>query len=114
MHEFHIVESIAKQALEKAKDNHALKVTRVVLAMGELSGLKEGPVRLYFENFSKGTLLEGAELVIKTVAAKLKCQKCGTLFERRKGEFDCPQCGTLGLPVNSGSEFYIENIEIES
>ncbi|PIP67760.1 MAG: hydrogenase maturation nickel metallochaperone HypA [Candidatus Omnitrophica bacterium CG_4_9_14_0_2_um_filter_42_8] len=88
MHEYHIVEGAVKQMLEKAKSSNATRVTRVTLVMGEFSGLKEGPVRSYFENFSKSTLLEGAELIIKPVGAK-----------------DC---------AGPGKEFYIDNIEIES
>ena len=65
MHEYHIVEGAVKQILEKAKASNASRVTRITLVMGEMSGLKEAPVRNYFEALSKDTLLEGAELIIK-------------------------------------------------
>jgi len=70
MHEYHIVEGMVKQILEKAKSSNATRVTRVTLVMSEMSGLKEAPVRSYFENLSKGTLLEGVELVIKSSGSK--------------------------------------------
>lgn len=114
MHEHHIVESIVKQAIEKAKESHALKVSGVVLVMGELSGFKEQSVRFYFENLSKGTLLEGAELVVKSLPAKLKCQKCGIIFEHKKVEFNCPECRTSGVLIESGRELYIESLEIDA
>ena len=88
MHECHIVEGVVKQILEKAKSSSAVRVTRVTLVMSEMLGFKEAPVRSYFENFSKGTLLEGAELIIKSAEAK-----------------DC---------TGPGKELYVDNIEIES
>ena len=86
MHEYHIVEGVVKQMLEKAKASNASRVTRVTLVMSEMSGFKEAPVRSYFENFSKGTLLEGAELIIKPAGAK-----------------DC---------IGPGKEFYIDNLSL--
>lgn len=66
MHEYHIVEGVVKQAISKAQEANASKVTRVNLVMGRMSGLAEASVRMYFENFSKGTILEGAELIISS------------------------------------------------
>jgi len=70
MHEYHIVEAVVKQILDKARTSNASRVIRVTLVMSEMSGLKEAPVRGYFEELSKGTLLEGARLVIKPSGPK--------------------------------------------
>jgi hydrogenase nickel incorporation protein HypA/HybF len=86
MHEYHIVEDVIKQILAKARASNASRVTRVRLVMSEMSGLKEAPVRSYFENLSRGTLLEGAKLVIKLAR---------------------------GIPANPGKGIYIDNIEID-
>lgn len=75
MHEYHIVEAVVKQILERARTSNASRVTRVTLVMSEMSGLKEAPVRGYFENLSKGTLLEGAELVINPASPKPGCKE---------------------------------------
>ncbi len=114
MHEYHIVESIVKEALKKAESFKAKKITSVTLVMGELSGLQEESVRMYFNNLAKENLLEGAKLIIKPSKSKLKCKDCGNLFEHEKSNFNCPKCCGLGILVNSGKEFYIDNIEIES
>ena len=114
MHEYHIVESIVKQILEKAKASGAKKITGVTLVMGELSGLQEESIRVYFDNLSKENLLEGAKLIVKTAKSKLKCQGCGTVFEHEKSDFNCPKCSGQGILASSGKEFYIDNIEIES
>jgi len=114
MHEYHIVESIVNQILEKAKNSNAKKITGVTLVMGELSGLQEESIRVYFDNLAKENILEGAKLTVKTAKSKLKCQDCGMIFEYEKSNFSCPNCSGPGILTNSGKEFYIDNIEIES
>ncbi len=114
MHEYHIVEGMVKQILEKAKNSNAKKVTSVTLILGELSGLQEESIMAYFENLSKNNMLEGAKLIIKPVKSKLKCKGCGAIFEHEKSNFNCPKCSGLGVLTNSGKEFYIDNIEIDS
>ena len=114
MHEYHIVEGVVKQILEKAKSHNAKKITSVTLVLGELSGLKEESIRVYFDSLSKGTLLEGAELIIKPARSKLKCKDCGEIFEHQETDFNCPKCRGLGVLMSPGKEFYIDNIEVES
>jgi hydrogenase nickel incorporation protein HypA/HybF len=67
MHEYHIVENVVKQATGVADERGASRITRVRLAVGELSGLEESSIRLYFDEISKGTLAEGAELIVSPV-----------------------------------------------
>jgi hydrogenase nickel incorporation protein HypA/HybF len=65
MHEYHAVESLIKQALEKAKANNASRITKVKLVIGEYSGFTESSVRMYFESLSEKTIAAGAELEIQ-------------------------------------------------
>ncbi|MGB2705592.1 MAG: hydrogenase maturation nickel metallochaperone HypA [Candidatus Omnitrophota bacterium] len=72
MHEYHIVEKIVNQAAEKTKSEGASRITKITLALGELSGFAESSVRLYFETISVGTAAEGAELIIKPLCSSKK------------------------------------------
>ena len=114
MHEYHIVEGVVKQILEKAKNSNAEKITSVTLILGELSGLQEESIRIYFDNLAKENILEGAKLIIKPTKSKLRCKDCDAIFEHEKSNFNCPKCSGLGVLTNSGKEFYIDNIEIDS
>jgi hydrogenase nickel incorporation protein HypA/HybF len=114
MHEYHIVDNIVKQVLEKAAAAKAKKVTKVVLVMGERSGLAESSVRLYFSQLVEGNILEGAELVINKIGAQLECKSCAITFPCQKSNLNCPKCGAQGVPTEKGKEFYIDSIEIES
>jgi len=113
VHEYHLVEGAVKMAIASAKENQAAKVSRVKLVVGEALGLEDSSLRLYFESLSQGTLLEGAELIIRHVAARLKCSKCGKEFERQDKGLECPACGGLGRPIDIGKDFCLEDIEIE-
>lgn len=66
MHEYHMVEEIINQIINKAKQNAADKITKVSLVIGKLSGVEESSVRLYFESIVKGTNLENSQLIIKS------------------------------------------------
>ncbi len=114
MHEFHIVEGIVKQILEKAKNSGAKKVTKVVLVMGSASGFDESSVRLYFNEIIHGSIIDGAVLIVNALASKLRCNTCDMVFDKKIGEFNCPKCGNLGVKPSSGAEFYIDYIEIDS
>jgi hydrogenase nickel incorporation protein HypA/HybF len=114
MHEYHVVENLVRQILERAKTSNAKKVTSITLILGELSGYKEDSIRIYFETLSKDNILKGAKLIIKPVKSKLKCENCGFIFEHEKSNFNCPKCRGLGILTDSGKEFYADHIEVES
>lgn len=113
MHEYPITEQIIKICERRCKEADGAKVTGVDLVIGDYSGYVGESVQMYFDMISEGTLCEGAEVRIRHIKPKLKCQKCGALFEKRPLSFDCPECGGQGGPTEIGKEFYIESIEIE-
>jgi hydrogenase nickel incorporation protein HypA/HybF len=113
MHEASVTEALVKIALEEAAKNGAHKVNAIDLVVGETTGYMAESLEFYFRNFAKGTILEGAALRTTYVKPKIKCPKCGLLFERKMFTFDCPECGTPGVMTKVGNEFYIDSMDIE-
>ena len=113
MHEYPITQQIVKLAVEKAEESNALRITRIGLVVGEMTGFVGDSIKMYFDAIAEGTLAEGAELHISYVKPKLVCTGCGEYFERLKFSFQCPHCNGKGIPTEIGKEFYIEEIEIE-
>jgi len=113
MHEYPITQQIVKLAVEKAEENNALRIIRIGLVVGEMTGFVGDSIKMYFDTIAEGTLAEGAELSIKYVKSRLVCSGCGEYFERQKFTFQCPHCNGKGMPTEIGKEFYIEEIEIE-
>jgi len=113
MHEYPVTMEIIRLAKEHAEENHAKNVKAINLVVGEFSGYLADSIKLYFDIHSEGTVCEGSTLLIENVKPKLKCTKCGKLFERKPFEFECPFCKGEGEPTEIGREFYIKSIEIE-
>ena len=113
MHEYPITEQIIKIAGDHCRKAHGSKVTKVSLVIGDYSGYVGESVQMYFDIISQDTICEGALVDITHVKPKLRCAKCGELFEKKPMTFDCPKCDGQGEPTEIGKESYIESIEIE-
>ncbi|MGI5874934.1 MAG: hydrogenase maturation nickel metallochaperone HypA [Bacillota bacterium] len=113
MHEYPITQQIIKIAENHAREAGAEKVKAVNLVVGDYSGFIGDSIQMYFDIISEGTLCEGADVRVKRVKPKLRCESCGTYFERKLFSFECPACGGEGRPTEIGKEFYIDSIEVE-
>ncbi|TRZ93765.1 hydrogenase maturation nickel metallochaperone HypA [bacterium] len=113
MHEFHAVESLVRQLLKKAESNNAKSISRVRLTLGELSDFTEDSIQLHFKELAKGTILKNADVFIERIKVKLRCKECGISFEKSK-VIECPSCKSMDLLIESGREFYIADMELET
>jgi hydrogenase nickel incorporation protein HypA/HybF len=124
LHEFSAACSIVDTAVEAAENNNATRVSVVHVEIGEFTFLLPDQLIFNFEIASKNSILEGAELRIKTVKGRLKCNDCG--FEG-ESEVDpdipnqiavfapmkCPQCNSSSTKITGGKDFVITSIEAE-
>jgi len=79
MHEMHILNDLLADLKKLAAENHAGKVTKVFLVMGDFTEINEEILCHYFKEHGKGTVLEAAELHIEKSPAR----------ELRLVSFDC-------------------------
>jgi hydrogenase nickel incorporation protein HypA/HybF len=112
VHEYPIAKHIVEIAQKAALEQGAHSVSRIMLVVGDATGYLADCIKLYFDLIAAGSICEGAEIEIERVKAKLRCETCGQLFERKPFSFDCP-CGGQGLPTGIGQEFYVKAIEVE-
>lgn len=113
MHELAVTQSMLNLALEHAEGAGAQRITRINLAIGELSGIVDESVQFYFDFVSKGTLAEGAQLTFERMPACFRCRACGHEFVLQDGNWACPVCQAWGGEFVAGREFYMESIEVE-
>lgn len=113
MHEYPVTMRIIEIAQEFAQKNHAESIKQINLVVGDYSGYVASSIELYFDIIAEGSLARNAKLNIERVIPKLKCNHCGSLFERKPFSFQCPKCSGEGIPTEIGKEFYIKSIEIE-
>ncbi|MFW9792710.1 MAG: hydrogenase maturation nickel metallochaperone HypA [Candidatus Thorarchaeota archaeon] len=124
MHEFSAACSIVDTAIEAAINNNATKVSVVHVEVGEFTFLVPEQLIFNFEIASRKSLLEGAELKIKKVKGRLKCDDCGFEGESQVDSsipnqvavfapMKCPQCGGSSTKITGGKDFIITSIEAE-
>ncbi|WP_303721172.1 hydrogenase maturation nickel metallochaperone HypA [Malonomonas rubra] len=113
MHELGITESIVEIAERTAKQQQASKVLSVTVEVGSLSGVVPEALEFCFEACSKGTLLEGAQLLIEKVAARARCRDCAREFPLDDLLACCPVCRSAASELLSGEELRIKEMEID-
>ena len=110
MHEL----SLTQGVVEICESNSGgRRVTAVVLEVGELSSVVPEALEFCFEACSKGTLLEGARLIIERIPAMGKCHDCSNEFHLRSYYNSCPSCGGHQVTILSGEELRVKEMEVD-
>lgn len=109
MHELAIADEIVRITLDHAA---GAKVLRVVLEIGAFVGVEPQSVAFCFESLTRGTLAEGAELVIHDVPGEAHCLGCGVDSPRTQLWEPCPACGGHALDVLRGRELRVKELEV--
>jgi len=113
MHELAVTESIMNIAVRHAEQAQAKRVTDLYLVIGRLSSIVDDSVQFYWEMLTEGTLCEGSKLHFQRVPAQMVCLTCGHEYTLDGELTPCPACGSPGIKVVSGDQFFLDSIEIE-
>ena len=113
MHEFPITMSILSIVLEHARTAQASKVTKINLAIGQLSGIVPECVQFQFDILSKDTMAAEASLSFHRPPSRLRCRNCGTTYSPDNLHLACPNCREQKIEIISGRECYVDSIEVE-
>jgi len=113
LHELSVTESILGIVIEQAEQAKAVKVSRVNLVIGELSGVVDECVEFYYNIISKDTIAAGSELVFTHPPTQFRCRACRSVFTPEDQNWLCPECGKRDYEIISGRDLHIESIEVE-
>ena len=113
MHEVGITRSIVEICEENARRQGVTVVRSVTVEIGELSGVVPESVEFCFEACSKGTLLEGASLIIDRTPGRGRCDACLAECDLEPHSFECPSCGSMALQRIQGDELRVKEMEID-
>jgi hydrogenase nickel incorporation protein HypA/HybF len=113
MHEVSICESIVDILKQEAEKQGASKIKSVRLLIGEMAGVVDDSLNFAFEIVSKGTVAEGAEVIIEHSPLMARCKSCGKEFHIVGYAFSCAHCDGPEIEVVSGRELQIEEIDLE-
>ena len=112
MHEYSVVQALLNQCEEHAKENEAIKVTKVVCKIGVMSGIETHLFQTAFDTFKEGTMCSDALLVLNTQKLKLECKECANVFEVDEVRYFCHKCESLRVKVLDGEDMYLMSLEM--
>jgi hydrogenase nickel incorporation protein HypA/HybF len=109
MHELSLAEAIAAIAEEHAGGR---RVAKVEVKVGHLRQVVPSALTFAFELVTHGTSIEGAELEIKDVPARVACRSCKADSRLVELPFACPSCGSVDVDVRAGEELFVDALEL--
>ena len=114
MHELGIVFEVQKRVVAVAQENGLSlnDIAQVVVEVGEASTIVPRYLKECWPAATDGTEMQDAELVVEVLIAKVRCKKCGTVYEYLKHNRKCPACGAWECVMVTGQEFNIKEIAV--
>ncbi|MER7950394.1 hydrogenase maturation nickel metallochaperone HypA [Streptomyces sp. NPDC096079] len=111
MHEMSLAVAVVDQVETAARTRGAVGVSRVELDVGELAGVVADALAFSFELACAGTVLEGAELITRTVPGTARCAPCDEVWAvGMPPRLLCPGCGGAADELVSGRELRIREV----
>jgi hydrogenase nickel incorporation protein HypA/HybF len=88
------------------------KIEKIHLIVGKFTCVEPVSLQFAFEVQTRGTFLEGTELVIKETPLIAFCHNCQQEYFPEIGlQYSCPQCHFPMDDIRSGRELKIDRIE---
>ena len=112
MRQLSAIQSIFAKVLLKARESNQ-RVRSLRLALGDFAELDPASIQKYWQELSKGTLAERADLHFRSIKAEVQCMACFQKYHPHDGKIHCPYCGSFGAKILAGEEFYLESIELD-
>ncbi|MET9422173.1 hydrogenase maturation nickel metallochaperone HypA [Streptomyces sp. NPDC006540] len=111
MHEMSVALAVVDQVERAARSGGAVRVESVRLEVGELAGVVPDALAFCFELACAGTVLEGAELITRSVPGTARCGACADVWDvGMPPQLICPACGDAAADLISGRELRIAEV----
>jgi hydrogenase nickel incorporation protein HypA/HybF len=113
MHEIALAQSIVEIVEEHARRDSFARIRSIRLAIGALSGVDPRALQFGFEAAAKGTVAEGAILVIDRPPGQAWCTDCDGFVPIAGLGDPCPACGGRCWTAARGDELRVTELEVE-
>ncbi len=114
MHELSIAKNIIEIINESVGEKDLRNIEKVVLNVGEFSGVVPDSLQFSLEAISTGTELESARYEMIRIPFTIKCKVCNNESDNELGIVKCPVCGGKDTEVISGNELLISEIVLKN
>lgn len=105
----HVLEAIDRVAYRNA----AHHVSRVRIAVGGRRHFDFELLDHTFADVARGTVADGATLMVKLLPVTRHCLGCGATFDGSARDLGCSRCGHPHTEAMSGEEVTVLDIEVE-
>ncbi len=111
MHELGLMDALLRTVRRICAEEELTHVERIVLEIGELSGIELPYLYDGFDAVTRGTDFADTKLVVETVPGILHCNDCDMDFRLKDQELFCPECFGKNLSIKSGRDMLLKSIE---
>lgn len=110
MHELGILSAVIKTVVDIMAKEGLTAVEKIVLQVGELSGVLPHYVEECYPAAVYKTPLENTKLEMEVIPGIVRCNLCGEEFSAVQYNLKCPKCGSENLEALGGRDFIIKEI----
>lgn len=111
MHEMGLMDATLRMVGRICEEEDVHHVDKIVLEVGELSGVLPRFLYECFDAIIEDTPFEHTKLEVQTVPGTLYCHDCGLEFHPENLELmRCPECLSTKLSPKTGVDFTIKEI----
>jgi hydrogenase nickel incorporation protein HypA/HybF len=114
MHELSVCLSLLQQVEQIAAEKNALRVTKIVLSIGPLSGVESELLRRAYPMAAADTVAAAAELVMESSDIVVRCSQCNAESRATANRLLCAACGDFRTRVLSGDELTLLSVELDT
>jgi len=111
MHELGLMDAVMRTVGRIVEEEGLEHVSKVVLEIGELSGVVPKFITECYKAVVADTPYEDTELVLETVPGIARCNDCRIEFRIDLEKLCCPTCSGINLTPVEGKDFTIKEIE---
>jgi len=112
VHELSICQALIEQVEAVAREQHALRVVQVRVALGPLAGVEPVLLEQAFQIARAGTIAAAASLVIECLPVRVSCPSCGRETTVEVANLACGNCGDWHTRLVSGDEMLLSQVEL--
>lgn len=113
MHELAIASSVLEAARAETRLRPGMRLTKIAVRVGDLSGLDPEALSFCFEAVVKETDFETVVLEIERVSQRRRCSRCKHEFVVTGYDTACPACHDPLTVLFGGDELELAYLEME-
>jgi len=113
MHEVALAEAIVDLVRDQARRDAFARVRSIRIAVGALSHVEPRALEFGFEAVSRGTVADGAKLVVERPSGEGWCTDCNATVQILANGAPCPRCGGHRWVLTAGDELRVVDLEVD-